>query len=222
MKVRIVKFGLLVCAALWLSIFNYGAYGETNTPKLTWDRETTIKQLQKGGYILLIRHERTEVPSRQDDFSKEPTDCTAQRNLSIAGAAGAKETGVILRALKVDVQQVLTTPMCRGAETARHMFGSNYRLENGLMHHEPNGARTLDVAEQEARSLIQSLEFADANSNIALVSHGGTLFRVSGLRLSEGEVAVISVNNDGEIDVHAHFMGSDLGYYARVALAKGK
>jgi len=63
------------------------------------DAGALVPLLQKGGYILLIRHERTEVPARADDYSKPTTDCMAQRNLSVAGYAGSQETGKALSAL---------------------------------------------------------------------------------------------------------------------------
>ena len=48
-----------------------------------------IKQLKLGGHMLLIRHERTEVPSVADDYAKPSTHCRSQRNLSASGFAGA-------------------------------------------------------------------------------------------------------------------------------------
>ena len=51
-------------------------------------------RLGKGGLVILMRHERTEVPSLGDRSFSPPNDCNAQRNLSVAGVAGAAETGV--------------------------------------------------------------------------------------------------------------------------------
>ncbi len=177
-----------------------------------------IDALQDGGHVLLIRHERTEVPSRTDDYTQAPDDCRAQRNLSVAGAAGAQETGVVLRALSIDVGRVISSPMCRSAETARYMFGVGYQLDVRLMHPDPKGGRTLDVAEQELRTVLTELAPGLPGSNIALVSHGGNIFRASGLRLSEGEIGILRYDDDGNTEAIGQFMGSDLAPFARRVL----
>ncbi|MEM9014688.1 MAG: hypothetical protein AAGB02_06240 [Pseudomonadota bacterium] len=216
---RTATFSIFFMLALFFAVMAGSAIAtESTAPPL--DRQTLIKKLQNGGNVLIIRHERTEVPSRSDDYSKDPDDCTAQRNLSIAGAAGAQETGVVLRALDIEVDRVFTSPMCRSAETARYMFGVDYEEETSLMHHEPGGPRTLDIAEQEVRGFLANLAPDLGETNIALVTHGGTVFRVSGLRLSEGEIAVLRLGDEGDVTVIGHFMGSDLAPYARQALEK--
>ncbi len=181
-------------------------------------RQDLIAALQDGGHVLIIRHERTEVPSRADDYTQAPDDCRAQRNLSIAGAAGAQETGVVLRALDIDVSRVISSPMCRSAETARFMFGVDYENDVRLMHHNPRGARTLDIAETELRRVLAELAPGLPGSNIALISHGGNIFRVSGLRLSEGEIGVLRYTDTGAVTAVGQFMGSDLAPFARRAL----
>lgn len=186
------------------------------------DQAELLKRLQEGGLVLLIRHERTEVPSRSDDYTRPSNDCRAQRNLSIAGAAGARETGIVLRALEIDVDRVISSPMCRSAETARFMFGVSYETDARLMHHDPNpeSGRDLDAAEAELRELLTELAPGIEGTNIALISHGGNILRVSGLRISEGEIGVLELTEDGSINALGHLMGSDLAPYARRKLAQ--
>ncbi len=182
------------------------------------DREQMIDALQAGGHILLIRHERTEMLSRKDDYTKSPNDCTAQRNLSIAGVAGAQETGVVLRALSIKVGRVIASPMCRSAETARYMFGVDYETDTRLMHHNPEGGRSLDIAVEEVRTLLGELAPGLPETNVALISHGGSIFRVSDLLLSEGEIGVLKLDEDGNVTAVGQFMGSDLAPFARRAV----
>lgn len=181
----------------------------------TLDAGELVPLLQKGGYILLIRHERTEVPARADDYSKPPSDCMAQRNLSVAGYAASQETGKALTALEIPVGTVLASPMCRGMDTARFMFG-RARADDRLMHHDPAGPRTLDVAAADMKALIATLE-PDA-SNIALVSHVANIYRAYSISLSEGEIAVLQKQADGSTKVIGQAMGSDFGPYARIKL----
>jgi len=180
-----------------------------------------IEQMQAGGLVLVIRHERTEVPAREDDYTRPAHDCTAQRNLSLAGLAGAGETGVALRALDIPIDAVISSPMCRTTETARMMFG-NYRIEPRLIHPNPGvpGGRGVDGAGEE---LLQILgEIVIGRGNTVLVSHGGNIFRATGLRLAEGEIGILRVSPDGEVEVLGQVLGSDLGPHARVALARSE
>ena len=108
--------------------------------------------------------------------------------------------------------------MCRSAETARFMFGVGYESEARLVHHDPNGERTLDIAAEEVRALLSELAPGLPDSNIALVSLGGSIFRVSGLRLTEGEIGVLSLDETGTVVALGQLTGSDLGFLARRAL----
>ncbi|MEM9666582.1 MAG: hypothetical protein AAF970_16740 [Bacteroidota bacterium] len=186
------------------------------------DREALIEALQRGGHLLVMRHERTEVPSRSDDYTQAPNECRAQRNLSVAGAAGAQETGAIFRALAIEAERVISSPMCRCAETARYVFGVAYELDTRLMHQDPNGERNIDVAEREMRELLAELAPGMPDTNIALVGHGGVIFRATGLRLSEGEIGVLRLSEDGSTTFVGQFMGSDFGPFARRALQESE
>lgn len=192
--------------------------GSNGDKQLPWDRKALVEKLQKGGYVLVIRHERTEVPSRDDDYSKASNDCRAQRNLSVSGSAGAQETGVVLRALEIKVGRVISSPMCRSAETARYMFGVDYDVDTRLMHEDPKGKRNIDVATKEFKEVLKQVAPGLPKSNIALVSHGGTIIAATGLALSEGEIGVIQLDNEGNVTIVDQFLGSNLSFYAREAL----
>ncbi|MDP3406202.1 MAG: hypothetical protein Q8S03_16050 [Brevundimonas sp.] len=177
-----------------------------------------IDQMRAGGLVLVIRHERTEVPSREDDYTRPAFDCAAQRNLSVAGAAGAQETGVALRALAIPIGSVIASPMCRTTETARFMFG-DYRIDPRLIHPNPDvpGGRDVSRAGEELAGILRALP--PRAENTAIVSHGGNIALATGLRLAEGEIGIVKVAPDGAIETVGQVVGSDLGAHARVALA---
>ncbi|NQY13801.1 MAG: hypothetical protein HRT81_08095 [Henriciella sp.] len=209
---------LFAVIALAATTFSGTSFSEQNTRQAISQGEL-IQLLREGGHVLLIRHERTEVPSREDDYTRPVDDCRAQRNLSIAGLAGAQETGVVLDAVGIPVTRVISSPMCRSAETARLMFGVGYEVDVRLLHHDPKGERNLDIAEDEARELLLELAPGSAGSNIALIGHSATITRVSGLRLSEGEIGVVRLSESGEAVSLGQFMGSDLAPLARLNLS---
>jgi broad specificity phosphatase PhoE len=212
---RFTQITFLVASAVLLT---QTAFASPKSVRAWWDYSDMIEALQEGRHVLIVRHERTEVPSRDDDYTRAPDDCTAQRNLSVAGVAGAQETGIVLRALDIEIGRVITSPMCRSAETARYMFGVGYQTDARLMHEDPAGERNMDVAEQEMRALLTELAVELSDKNIALVGHGGVIHRTTGLGLSEGEFGVLRFEEDGRITIVGQFLGSDLAPFARRAL----
>jgi len=175
-----------------------------------------IEQMRAGGLVLVIRHERTEIPSREDDYTRPANDCTAQRNLSVAGLAGSQETGVALRALGIPVTTVISSPMCRATETARFMFGS-YSVEPRLIHHNPDVPGDMERAGETFAEILRSLP--PIAGNTALIGHAANIARATGLRLAEGEIGVVRVAADGSFTVVGQVLGSDLGPLARMALS---
>ena len=181
-----------------------------------------IENLKEGGFIMMIRHERTEMPSRADDYTQPPSECRAQRNLSVAGVVGAHENGGLIRAAGIPVSRVISSPMCRAAETARYMFGVDYTTDARLMHHDPaeNSDRPLEQAAQETAELVRELAPLSDEGNIALISHGGNIFEGTGLRLSEGEVGILGLDDSGQATPIGQFTGSTLGFYVRMKQAE--
>jgi broad specificity phosphatase PhoE len=177
-----------------------------------------IKQLKLGGHVLLIRHERTEVPSVADDYTKPTTDCRSQRNLSASGFAGAQETRVALRALAIPVARTVSSPMCRATETARQMFVT-YDIDLRLMHEMNDQGRTNDVAGADLQRVLDDIK--GTAGNVALVTHAGLIQRATGLRLPEGGIAVLKYQPSGWVLIK-QIIGSDLGPHAREALGAVK
>ena len=114
--------------------------------------------------------------------------------------------------------------MCRASETARYMFGVSYETDIRLMHHEPGemSQRPLDQAASETAAAIRDLAPVPAQGNVAVISHGGNIFKGTGLRLSEGEIGVVQVDESGAITLISQFSGSTLGFYVRMKEEEAK
>ena len=177
-----------------------------------------IKQLKMGGHVLLIRHERTEVPSVADDYTKASNDCRSQRNLSASGFAGAQETRIALRALAIPIARVLSSPMCRNTETARQMFVA-FDIDPRLMHEMNEQGRTNDVAGADLQRVLEGVK--GEAGNVALVTHAGLIQRATGLRLPEGGIAILKYQGT-RWSLVRQVMGSDFGPHARDALGAVK
>jgi phosphohistidine phosphatase SixA len=171
------------------------------------------EKLSAGGLVILMRHERTNVPSRGDDYSRPANDCNAQRNLSPAGVAGAAETGTAIRAIGWPIGRVLSSEMCRSTETARAMFG-RYEVEPRLMHHDNTAQRTVTVAGEELNALLADIP-AGSKDNTVMVSHIGNIYFAIGHQLSEGEFAVLQRQEDGKYVMLGTFDPGYIGAEAR-------
>ncbi|MEK3776022.1 histidine phosphatase family protein [Paenibacillus sp. FSL K6-4396] len=107
-------FILIPCFFLLLGT-TYSAWGAEITGS------SLIKDLQKGGYILYIRHGDATVGADQQNFSL--TDCTTQRNLSVLGKEQAEKYGEAIRKLNIPLQiPVEASPLCRTLQTAQIAF----------------------------------------------------------------------------------------------------
>ncbi|MEL7232123.1 MAG: hypothetical protein AAGJ85_06395 [Pseudomonadota bacterium] len=213
----------LLLALPFLFLASPASIAETapEKPMSTW---ALIDAVKEGGYVLYVRHERTEIPSRADDYTRPPNECRAQRNLSVSGVAAAYETGAVIRDIGIPIGRVVSSPMCRAAETSRYMFGVDYELDTRLMHHDPseNSARNMAVAVEEAKAVLSEVGPNLEGTNIVLVGHGGTIRRATGLSVTEGEIAVLQVSDTGEIKALGQLTGSALGLYSRWQSSQGE
>ena len=193
------------------------APGSTRAAPALLRTEPLIKLLQAGGAVLVIRHERTEVPSIRDDYS-QPTNCQVQRNLSVAGQAGSRETGVALTALGIRFGRVLSSPMCRTMETTRLIFGRADATPQ-LMHDDPARGRTFAISGAELRAQVDELRPVAGVNDVAM-SHIGNISAAYGIAPSEGEMLVMQRDAGGTLRLVGRIIPSDLGPFARIALAR--
>src|SRR3546814_11877117 len=101
-----------------------------------------------------MRHERTDV-TRLDDQRFSMADCATQRNLSVAGAANSVQTGDYIRRLRIPIGDVLSSPMCRCREPARHAFGRVQAIPS-LMDNWAETNRTTDDAGRTLCPLVNT------------------------------------------------------------------
>jgi hypothetical protein len=80
------------------------------------------KLLRHGGLVIYFRHTATDF-SRRDDAMKDYGDCSNQRLLSSQGRVDATRVGRLIRTLKLPIDEVLASPMCRTMDHAKLAFG---------------------------------------------------------------------------------------------------
>ncbi|HET7021918.1 MAG TPA: histidine phosphatase family protein [Xanthobacteraceae bacterium] len=107
-----IRFAVAVLAAA-LSLL---AASEQSAPaQADW-----INALRQGGYVIVFRHAATHEDQADTD-PLNPSNVAAQRQLTDAGRAKAKEIGEAFRKLRIPVGQVQTSVFNRAVENGKLM-----------------------------------------------------------------------------------------------------
>ncbi len=145
-------------------------------------------RLRRGGLVLLMRHAATE-PGQGDPPGFRLGDCATQRNLSEAGRADARRVAERLRAERIPIARVYTSPWCRCRETAMLAFG---KAEDW----EPLSS-VFDFPHREAeftervKKRIGGFSARDLRGNVAMVTHNVNIAALTQLSVETGEIVVV-------------------------------
>src|SRR5947199_7426846 len=81
-------------------------------------RSEVVPELRKGGYVLFVRHPKTN-PDQADTDPLNLDNVKAQQQLSDEGRKQAKALGEAFRALKIPVGKVISSKFYRAQEAAK-------------------------------------------------------------------------------------------------------
>jgi len=145
-------------------------------------------KLRAGGYVLLIRHAATE-PGLGDPPGFRVEDCATQRNLSEAGREQSRHLGERLRAERVRIDRVYTSPWCRCRDTATLAFGKAEDWEPlssffDLPHREPE-------LSERVKKRIGGYGARKPKGNVAMVTHNVNIAALTRLSVAVGEIVVV-------------------------------
>jgi broad specificity phosphatase PhoE len=171
---------LLVLAALAL----VAGCGD-DEPAAPPQQEPIVRALREGGHVLVIRHAKTDAEINRQELLRS---CRLQRNLTEDGRAQARQIGEAIRALRIPVGEVRSSPMCRTRDTARLAFG-DVTLDRDLVSPGVIGTAADDERRAEAlRAMVEDVP--PAGENTVLVTHTGNIGAALGETVDEGEVLV--------------------------------
>jgi phosphohistidine phosphatase SixA len=149
------------------------------------DDASLLAALRAGGLVLACRHAIT--PDGVSDQSE--TEQALQRNLSEEGRQQAIAIGRAVRAARVGICPVLSSPMFRTRETAALAFGDSAVAISRLLRGNP------------PLSELMPLFFGDPpdGQNRVLMTHQGTLYRVLKMfrppEIREGDCVILRPND---------------------------
>lgn len=146
-------------------------------------------RLRRGGLVLLMRHAATE-PGLGDPPGWRLDDCATQRNLSEQGRAEAKRVGERLRAERVPVARVYTSPWCRCRETARLLGMGEPEDWEPLSSFFEAPDRESEATERVKRR-IGSYASRKLPGNVLMVTHNVNIAAITRLSVGTGEVVVV-------------------------------
>jgi phosphohistidine phosphatase SixA len=150
-----------------------------------------VPALQKGGYVLFIRHPKTD-PDQADTDPLHIDNVKAQRQLSDEGRKQAKDLGQAFRALRIPVGTVLSSKFWRAQEAARLLQVGKIETSLDLA----EGGLVVSPNENQRRAQVLRKLLATAppqGKNVIIVGHKPNLQDAAGKDLgdvAEGEVVI--------------------------------
>lgn len=159
--------------------------------------EALWNALKSNAHVILMRH--SIAPGTGDPLNFDLGDCSTQRNLSSSGREQAKRIGDRFRENGVVFAAVYSSPWCRCIDTAELLdFGEVTELEFLGSFYLRNQRHSSTERTQLLRQWItdQTLEIPSV-----LVSHQVNITALTGIYPAEGELVILSVPKNGEIEV---------------------
>jgi phosphohistidine phosphatase SixA len=129
-----------------------------------------VQTLQDGGLVLVVRHAITDTTIDRQELLRS---CAFQRNLSEQGREQARAIGEAIRALRIPIGDVRSSPMCRTRDTAQLAFG-RVTLDRELVSPGVIGTEADDM--RRARALRTMVEDPPpTGESTVLVTHTGNI-----------------------------------------------
>ena len=149
----------------------------------------SIKDLQKGGKIVLIRH--ALAPGGGDPPEFKLDDCTTQRNLDSEGINQSKRIGLFFLKNQIPIDKVLSSEWCRCKDTARFAF-KNFDTLNALNSFFDERFKKNKI--KQINDLKDFLKKWDSKKNLILITHYVVILELTNKAVSSGEIVILDKN----------------------------
>ena len=167
---------------------------------------TTWAALERGGYIVVMRHAST-VAGIGDPSGFTLDDCATQRNLSAEGRAQALRWRAAISKHRVPIGDVLSSAWCRCMDTADLIFSATAATDpprvwaalNSFFESAPNEAKQTAIVKSKLARFIQWNK--KEGRNAVLVTHQVNVTALTGVSPRSGEAVVIQLDARGKVMV---------------------
>ena len=217
---KVLQSILTVITVLILCLIVRPSFANPDTPKATVYQNTHVpietiqlaESLQKGGYTIFFRHERTMMTGiLRDRLPYNLATCDGQRILSPAGIASSQEVGQAFKILNIPIETVFTSPICRAKDTAQLAFKES-KITNQLMVQNKEMSRTKEDVDRDFKTLVNQPH--SSNKNIVLVGHLGNVMGIKEMP-SEGEAIVLKPDGKSGVTVVGRILSAQWGDIVR-------
>ena len=147
--------------------------------------QSVIKELQKGGKIVFIRH--SLAPGNGDPDNIDLKKCDTQRNLNQEGIEQSKKIGILFSDNNIQIDKVLSSEWCRCKDTARFAF-NNYETFKGLNSFYQE--KFYKYKDQQIKSLKKYISNWNGDKNVIFVTHFVVISELLNIGTSSGELII--------------------------------
>lgn len=157
--------------------------------------EAVWAKLRDGTAVALMRH--ALAPGTGDPDRFDVSDCTTQRNLDDRGRQQARVIGDVFRENGIEAATVLSSQWCRCIDTAQLLsLGDVQQFPALNSFFEDRSTRDEQTAAVRDYLATEAIE-----GPLVLVTHQVNITALTGRFASSGEMIVITVGEDGSVDV---------------------
>jgi phosphohistidine phosphatase SixA len=158
-----------------------------------------LDQVRGGGYVLYLRHGRTDN-TKPDRFpAVDLNDCTTQRPLTEDGIEMATRLGGEIRKARIPIGEIRISPLCRVKDTVAQAFPDQpHTIDNDLMY-------TANLTDAEKAPIIANTRRllsapVPEGTNRLLIAHAPNLMDLIGYFPKEGTLVVFRPKGEGGFD----------------------
>jgi phosphohistidine phosphatase SixA len=172
-----------------------------------------LEDMKKGGYVVVIRHGRTNESADTKDASPlDLSNCSGQLVLNEVGKKQAQAIGEAFKKADVPVGKVIASTYCRAMETGRLAFGKA----------EPSDALLLEAFvpapgtpvpppwSQRVEMMKELIAAAPAaGTNTVLITHFPNVKAALGVQIGFGDAAIVKPDGHGHATVVARITAKE-------------
>lgn len=157
--------------------------------------ETLWTKLREGTAFAIMRH--AIAPGTGDPDSFDIEDCSTQRNLSNSGRQQASEIGEKIRKHGINRAAIFSSAWCRCRETAELLNIGEVLILSSLN----SFFRNSELREPQTYALKEWITNTKIVTPLFLITHNVNIRALTGAFTSQGEIVVVSRNQNGELIV---------------------
>jgi phosphohistidine phosphatase SixA len=176
-----------------------------------------LEDMKKGGYVIVIRHGRTDESAETRDQSPlDLSNCTGQLMLNELGKKQAQAIGAALKKAEVPVGRVIASTYCRAMETGRLAFGKAEPSDALLLEaFVPAPGTPVPALWPQRVELMKQLIAAapEAGTNTVLITHFPNVKAMLGVQIGFGDAAIVKPDGQGGVTVVARITAKEWASY---------